>query len=367
LYNIDRPFSPEITGASFIPFRSIKTATYNFSQQMILGQGGFSTVYKGIVDGELRWAVKRATVNNNNDISTFRQELSNLAQIKHVNLVELLGYCLTANNDQIIVLEYMIGGTLYDAIHNIHNPLTGKQRLKIALDSAEGLNYLHRYTRNGIVHRDMKSTNILLDANKLAKISDFGLSRAITETANAPVTHIAGTYGYMDPEWFSNKTPNLNLANTASDVYAFGVVLLEIITGKSALVQIDNETHTLVSIIRNTLVHSTYIDILDQNMELDEDTCAAFERLIILATQCCSLQAINRPNMDYLVQQIKAIYEQLDCLVLHTAVVRRNLSAFNRIPHTTELTRDVLLSVIDTDKVTIDNISILGMTAQLPR
>jgi predicted Ser/Thr protein kinase/GTPase SAR1 family protein len=354
-YCIDRPFSPEIRGASFISFEDIKSATYNFSQSMVLGKGGFSTVYKGSVDSETKWAVKRATVNYN-DTDTFKQEIINLAQIKHVNLVELLGYCLTVNNDQIIVLEYMAGGTLYDAIHNNQNPLTGKQRIKIALETAEGLNYLHKYTRNGIVHCDMKSNNILLDANGLAKISDFGLSREGIND-NTPLTHIAGTYGYMDPQWFGKKSSGLIIANTASDVYAFGVVLFELITGKSALVQIDDETHTLASVIRNTLAKSTYMNILDQSMRLDADICAALERITILASQCCSLQAINRPTMDDVVQQIRAIYDR------HTAVV---LSNFNRLPKDIELTRGVLSSVIDTDGSITDNNG-LFTSIQLPR
>ena len=225
---MDKPL--DIRGANFIKFRLIKSATHDFHESMILGEGGFAVVYKGVINDKIQWAVKRAK-ENKSDARAFRQEVENLGQIRHVNLVELIGYTFTKSNEQIIVLEYMSGGNLYDRLHDLDNPLPLKQRLLIALNAAEGINYLHKFTRNGIVHRDIKSTNILIDSKGSAKVSDFGLSREIlseqldidpTTVSDLKVTHIAGTFGYMDPEWFTGDRLGRPVASTRSDVYAFG-------------------------------------------------------------------------------------------------------------------------------------------------
>ena len=341
--DVNRPLVPEISGAIFISFKLIKQVTNNFHENMILGKGGFSVVYRGIINGEPKWAVKKAKVNVNNDTTTFRHEVETLAQIRHVNLVELIGYSLTKYNDQIIVLEYMPGGTLYDRLRN-SDTLQLNQRLHIALDAAEGLNYLHKFTRNGIVHRDIKSTNILLDAKGVAKVSDFGLSRtllsAITDNhtlqtvKTLEVTHVAGTYGYMDPEWFINRRLERPIASTFSDVYAFGVVLFEIITGKAALVTVHNEIQTLVSAVKDNISANGIISIIDTNMNINTELYDIVVQLVTLANECCSKVESSRPTMEEVTTRLKHMCNTVKyCNNVNTAQ-QSQLSRFQELSST---------------------------------
>ena len=304
----------DIQGANFIRFAVVLKATNNFNEDMILGEGGFSIVYKGLINDTLKWAVKKAKKNTN--IKDFRLEVENLGQIRHVNLVELIGYSYTKNNDQIIVLEYMAGGNLYDRLHS-EEPLQLKQRLHIALNAAEAINYLHKFTRHGIVHRDIKSTNILIDDKGNAKVSDFGLSRALlsdivdsTNDTNIDlrVTQIAGTFGYMDPEWFSGDQIGIPVASTRSDVYAFGVVLFEILTGKAALIKISEETHTLVNAVQHSVKSEGYVSIVDRSMIINSKLFAIFVQLAQLAAECCNRVGALRPTMEDISRRIKDMH-----------------------------------------------------------
>ena len=310
---IDKPL--DIRGAHFIKFERIKQATNNFDDNMILGTGGFATVYKGFVNGRLEWAVKKGK-SNDNDVKTFRHEVEHLAQIRHVNLVELIGYSFTRYNDQIIVLEYMSGGTLYDQLHS-QQPIHFNRRIDIALNAAEAINYLHKFTRNGIVHRDIKSTNILIDDNGKAKVSDFGLSRSIMSNISpidkdsnlqmTQVTQVAGTFGYMDPEWFSADNIRRPVASTRSDVYAFGVVLLELLTGKSALITINDETETLVNAVQQCINKNGYMSIVDGRMMMNVKRLQLFEQIVKVSLDCCSRSSELRPTMDNVARCIKDI------------------------------------------------------------
>ena len=308
-YYIDRPL--HIRGAQFIKFTQIKQSTNHFNPDMVLGEGGFSTVYKGVINNEVQWAVKK--VHHADNIKAFILEVQNLAQIRHVNLVELIGYSHTKSNDKIIVLEYMSGGNLYDRLRSSES-LPFQQRLHIAINAAEAINYLHKFTRSGIVHRDIKSTNILIDEKGDAKVSDFGLSRALLsdivdtqqdQTDNLRVTHIAGTFGYMDPEWFTGDQIGIPVASTRSDVYAFGVVLLELCTGKSALIKIDGETHTLVNAIKNSVKKDGYISIIDKDLLISREDLSIFVQLVQLANECCNRIGAMRPTMDDVTRRIK--------------------------------------------------------------
>ncbi|KAK1302198.1 putative receptor-like protein kinase [Acorus calamus] len=217
-----------------ITFSQIKSATKNFDESLVIGAGGFGKAYKGVLirDGgaRTRVAIKRASQRSRQGFPEFETEIHVLSGIRHRHLVSLIGYC-QEHSEMILVYEFMSKGTLRD---HLHNPdLSWKQRLEICIGSARGLHYLHSGLARPIIHRDVKSSNILLDDGFTAKVSDFGLSRVVGPSmSEAHVsTGVKGSFGYFDPEYV--KTRQLT---TKSDVYSSGVVLLEALCARSVIV-----------------------------------------------------------------------------------------------------------------------------------
>ncbi|KAL1319915.1 hypothetical protein AAHE18_14G019400 [Arachis hypogaea] len=295
-----------------ISIQVLRQVTNNFSEDNILGRGGFGVVYKGELHDGTKIAVKRmeSVAMGTKGMNEFQAEIAVLTKVRHRHLVALLGYCMNGN-ERLLVYEYMPQGTLTQHLFDWHDngcaPLTWKQRVAIALDVARGVEYLHSLAQQSFIHRDLKPSNILLGDDMRAKVADFGLVKNAPDGKYSVETRLAGTFGYLAPEYAATGR-----VTTKVDVYAFGVVLMELITGRRALDDTvpDDRSH-LVSWFRRVQINKENIPkAIDQTLDPDEETMESIYKVAELAGHCTAREPYQRPDMGHAVNVLVPLVEQ---------------------------------------------------------
>ncbi|XP_008794278.1 calmodulin-binding receptor-like cytoplasmic kinase 2 [Phoenix dactylifera] len=275
----------------------IQKATKNFSPALKVGHGGSGIVYKGKLDDGTLIAVKRAKKNlyDNHPSMEFQSEIQTLARVEHLNLVRFYGY-LEYEDEKIIVVEYVPNGTLREHLDcQRGKPLDLAARLDIAIDVAHAVTYLHMYSDQPIIHRDIKSSNILIMDNLRAKVADFGFSRlGVSESGVTHVsTQVKGTAGYLDPEYLRTYQ-----VTEKSDVFSFGVLLVELLSGRRPIeAQRDLKERVTAKWAMKKFTEDNAIQILDPNLSPSPATYLAVEQILELVFQCLAPERQRRPSM----------------------------------------------------------------------
>ncbi|KAK4483114.1 hypothetical protein RD792_010293 [Penstemon davidsonii] len=297
-YSLNSSTSRNAQFRSSLTFEEVYKATENFSPANKIGEGGFGTVYKGILKNGSIFAVKRAkreTYDQRLSVE-FKNEILALSKIEHLSLVRFYGY-IEHGNELLIVVEYVSNGTLREHLDGTHGSgLETTARLDIAIDIAHAVTYLHTYTDPPIIHRDIKSSNILITENFRAKVADFGFARLGTEDSLAThiSTQIKGTAGYLDPEYL--KTYQLT---EKSDVYSFGVLLVEMMTGRNPIENRRSldERVTIRWVSTEELKRGEVVNAMDERLQRSVASIQAVENVLKLARQCLAASRISRPSM----------------------------------------------------------------------
>ncbi|XP_031494119.1 LRR receptor-like serine/threonine-protein kinase SIK1 [Nymphaea colorata] len=270
-------------------YEDIMRITENLNEKYIIGYGATSTVYKCILKNSKPIAIKRLYSRYPHNLREFENELATIGSIKHRNLVCLHGYSLTPHGN-LLFYDYMENGSLWDLLHGPSRKvkLDWDTRLRIAVGAAQGLAYLHHDCDPRIIHRDVKTSNILLDENFEAHLSDFGIAKCISSTKTHSSTYVMGTIGYIDPEYA--RTSRLN---EKSDVYSFGIVLLELLTGKKA---VDDESN-LHQLILSKADDNTVMEAVDSEVSVTCTDMRLVRKMFQLALLCTRRHPCERPAM----------------------------------------------------------------------
>ncbi|KAL8237228.1 hypothetical protein R6Q59_018309 [Mikania micrantha] len=273
--------------------QELEKATNNYAEDRILGRGGYGIVYKGILTNQQVVAIKKSLVMDETQIEQFINEVIILTKVNHRNVVKLLGCCFETEVP-LLVYEFVSNGTLYNHIHGKGTMtwLSWENRLRVAAEAAGALSYLHSATSTPVIHRDVKSANILLDDNYTTKIADFGASRLVSLDQMQVSTLVLGTRGYLDPEYFQTS-----LLTEKSDVYSFGVVLAELLTGQNSFsMERSEEERNLATYFIMSLKENRLFQILEPRV-VREGTIEQLQQIGELVKRCLNLTGDERPTM----------------------------------------------------------------------
>ncbi|XP_021730988.1 wall-associated receptor kinase 2-like [Chenopodium quinoa] len=283
--------------------QDLEVACNNYSDTNIIGRGGFGIVYKGFLPDNQVVAIKKSLKVDPSQVDQFINEVVVLSQINNKNIVRLIGCCLESGVP-LLVYEFINNGTLYDHLHDAMKAsiLKWPLRLKIASEVANVLSYLHNTISTTIIHRDMKSMNILLDESYTAKVTDFGASRLVPPEQSQFATMVLGTRGYLDPEYLQTSE-----VTEKSDVYSFGVVLVELLTRKKAISTARPEAEKCLAMHFLLKLREGHLsDIPDMNI-VSEGTIEAIQQMANLAKWCLMLKGEERPTMKEVAMELETI------------------------------------------------------------
>ncbi|KAJ3669319.1 hypothetical protein LUZ60_011269 [Juncus effusus] len=284
-------------GPHRIPYRDLYNATKGFNESNLIGSGGFGRVYKGTLSRtKTEVAVKRISYYSKQGLREFVSEIVSLSRLRHRNLVQLLGYC-RRQEELLLVYDFMENGSLERFLFKKNKPSLGwNERFKVIKDVATGLLYLHEGWDQVVIHRDIKASNVLLDSNHNAKLSDFGLAKLYDHGENPQTTHIVGTLGYIAPEISRTGKPT-----TCSDVFAFGIFLLEVTCARRPMDFTTEDVPGLIESVLDCWKKSSIIKVVDPKLEgsFDEKEAALVLKLGLL---CSHPEPTTRPSIRQVVQ-----------------------------------------------------------------
>ncbi|RZC57123.1 hypothetical protein C5167_004426 [Papaver somniferum] len=283
--------------------RELELATNGLADENVIGEGGYGIVYRGLLPDNTIVAVKNLLNNRGQAEKEFKVEVEVIGRVRHKNLVRLLGYCVEGAY-RMLVYEYVDNGNLEQWLHGdvgLVSPLTWDNRMNIILGTAKGIAYLHEGLEPKVVHRDVKSSNILLDRQWNPKVSDFGLAKLLCSESSYVTTRVMGTFGYVAPEYACT-----GMLNERSDVYSFGILIMEIITGRSPVdySRPAGEVN-LVEWLKNMVGSRKSEEVLDPKLP-EKPPSKALKRVLLVALRCVDPDGQKRPKMGHVIHMLEA-------------------------------------------------------------
>ncbi|KAL4559555.1 hypothetical protein LXL04_031697 [Taraxacum kok-saghyz] len=283
--------------------RELEIATNGFADENVIGEGGYGIVYCGVLADKSTVAVKNLLNNRGQAEREFKVEVEAIGRVRHKNLVRLLGYCVEGAH-RILVYEYVDNGNLEQWLHGDvgpTSPLTWEIRMNIILGTAKGLTYLHEGLEPKVVHRDIKSSNILIDRQWNPKVSDFGLAKLLGSESSYVTTRVMGTFGYVAPEYAST-----GMLNERSDVYSFGILIMELISGRNPVDYSRPQGEVnLVDWLKMMVTNRTAEAVLDPKIP-EKPSSRALKRVLLVALRCVDPSAQKRPKMGHVIHMLEA-------------------------------------------------------------
>ncbi|CAN0922444.1 Probable serine/threonine-protein kinase At1g01540 [Linum grandiflorum] len=283
--------------------RELEVSTNEFADENVIGEGGYGIVYRGVLEDNSIVAVKNLLNNRGQAEKEFKVEVEAIGRVRHKNLVRLLGYCAEGAH-RMLVYEYVDNGNLEQWLHGEvgpRSPLTWEIRMNVIIGTAKGLTYLHEGLEPKVVHRDIKSSNILLDKQWNPKVSDFGLAKLLGSESSYVTTRVMGTFGYVAPEYAST-----GMLNERSDVYSFGILLMEVISGRNPVDYSRPQGEVnLVEWLKTMVTNRNADGVLDPRLP-EKPSSRALKRALLVALRCVDPNAQKRPKMGHVIHMLEA-------------------------------------------------------------